>query len=256
MIITSKKQKDDLLEAGKHLREVLDTVREHIKDGVMRSELNDIAEMKILQLGDKPSFLNYKPAGHKYGFPATACVSVNDEMVHGVPSNAYIHNGDLVSIDCGLIHKGVFVDAAFTVVVGESTKEKDRLVEATRIALQKAIDVCRAGARVGDIGNAVENVSIEYGYSVPVELGGHGVGAAPHEEPFIPNIGDKGTGEILRDGEIVALEPIFTMSDDPTIRLGVDGFTYKTKDNSLSAHFEHTVLITKNTPVIVTGHMW
>ncbi len=257
MIITDKTQKERLVEAGKRLRTVLDAVRKHIKPNVVTTELDALAYTMITEKGDKPAFLNYKPTGMPIAFPATLCVSLNHEMVHGIPNQEkIIQNGDIISIDCGLEYEGVFVDAAFTIVVGDSDAAAQALIEATRKALQYAIITARAGATTGDVGNAVETVAKEHGYTVPPELGGHGVGAAQHEDPFIPNIGDAGQGEILRDGEVIAIEPIFSEGSDPRITHGEDGFAYCAMDGSRSAHFEHTLLVTKDAPIIITGPMW
>ena len=257
MIITNDTQKETLLEAGRRLRKVLDAVAENIVEGVSATELDKQAYTMIIEGGDKPAFLNYKPMGMKMAFPATLCVSLNHEMVHGIPKDTTIlKDGDIVSIDCGLEHNGVFVDAACTRIVGKGDEKAKALVEATRKALQFAIVSATAGNTTGDIGSAVETVSKEHGFTIPPELGGHGLGNAQHEEPFIPNIGDPGEGSVLRDGEVIALEPIFSEGDDPRIAVGPDGFTYCTKDNARSAHFEHTILVTKEAPIVVTGPLW
>ncbi len=257
MIIADEKQKDILIESGKRLRTVLDAVRERIQPGVSTAELDALAYTLITERGDKPAFLNYRPAGAPAGFPATLCVSLNDEIVHGVPNaETIIQDGDIVSVDCGLQHRGIFVDAAYTVVVGIADSVAQALTEATRKALKFATVVIRAGATTGDIGSAVETVAKEYGYTVPPELGGHGVGHAQHEDPFIPNIGDVGRGTPLRENEVIAVEPIFLEGDDPRIQQGDDGFVYRSTDRSRSAHFEHTLLVTKEAPIIVTGPMW
>ena len=257
MIITDEKQKAILLEAGRRLRGVLDTVREHITPGTTTKALDTLAHEMIVAGGDKPAFLNYQPGSMTVAFPATLCVSLNSEMVHGVPNpETVIQDGDIVSIDCGLEHNGVFVDAAYTVVVGEGDPRAHALIEAARKALQYALVVVRAGATTGDIGNAIETVAEEHRYTIPPELGGHGVGSAQHEDPFIPNIGNPGEGAMLRNGEVIAIEPIFSEGTDPQAVLGSDGFAYCTKDGARAAHFEHTVLVTDSTPVIVTGPMW
>ena len=257
MIITTEAEKAGLQEAGKRLREVLDTIRDLLVPGAVTADLDRKAYECIVKKGDTPAFLNYKPAGARRAFPATLCVSINNEIVHGIPTTeTVIKEGDIVSIDCGLSHKGFFVDAAFSMIVGQGSREARALVEATRKALSYALIFARAGSTTGDIGNAVETVAFEHGFTVPPELGGHGVGAAQHEDPFIPNIGDPGQGEVFRDGEVVALEPIFLVGDDPRILLAEDEFTYCSADGSLAAHFEHTVLITNETPLIVTGPMW
>ena len=256
MIVTNEKQKSTLLAAGKRLREVLDAVSERIAVGVTTKDLDTIAHTMIIDGGDTPAFLNYKPAGAPRAFPATLCVSVNDEMVHGVPSERVIKDGDIVSIDCGLSRDGIFVDAACTVIVGEGDVQAKKLIEATRRSLANAIIVARADMRVGDVGSAVESVASEYEFTVIPELGGHGLGVAQHEDPFIPNIGNPSEGHKFSEGEVIAIEPILSEGDDPRIVLGDDNFSYCTVDGSRSAHFEHTLMVTNATPIIVTGPMW
>lgn len=257
MIIKSNTQKEKLLEAGKRLRFVLDTVIEKIKPGVTTQALDSDAHALIEKSGDIPAFLGFKPMGAPEKFPATLCTSVNDEIVHGIPNETTVlKEGDIVSVDCGLNHDGFFVDAACTVIVGEGDASAKQLVEATRKALKYALVFVRAGARIGDIGHAVETVANEHELSVPPDLGGHGIGASQHEDPFIPNIGDPDTGAVLEKGLVIAVEPIFTEGEDPRVKLASDKFTYKTADGSRSAHFEHTVIVTQEAPIVVTGSMW
>ena len=261
MIITDDAQRQTLLEAGKRLRAVLDAVIGRVVAGVRATELDAFAHATIVEQGDTPTFLGYKPPGMKKKFPATLCVSVNDEVVHGIPKEETVFAaGDVVSVDCGLIHKGLFVDSACTVIVegGDKDKEADamRLLDANRKALRYALVFARAGATTGDIGSAIETVADEYTFATPPELGGHGIGEAQHEDPFIPNIGNPDGGEKLKKGQVVAIEPILFEGSDPRIKLADDGFTYKTTDGSRSAHFEHTVIITDTAPTIATGPMW
>lgn len=258
MIIERETERETLLEAGRRLRRVLDAIKKNIKPGVVAKDLDEYAHAMILEGGDTPAFLNYKPASSTKKYPATLCVSINNDIVHGVPKeDVIIKEGDIVSVDCGLQHKGFFVDAAYTVVVGRvQDVQAKELVEATRKALRYALVFARAGAAVGDIGSAIETVANEYEYTVPPELGGHGVGAAVHEEPFIPNIGDPGAGVVLEEGQVISIEPIFSEGVDPRIKVADDGFTCQTVDGSRTAHFEHTVLVEKETPILVTGPMW
>ena len=258
MIIKTKNEQEKLILAGKRLREVLDAVKEKIKVGVNPKDLDKLAHDMIIEGGDKPSFLNYKPSGMKTAFPSTLCFSINEQMVHGIPGETYkeVKDGDIVTIDCGLIKDGYFVDSAVTVIVGNGDEKAKKLVEATRKALQYALVFARAGNTTGDIGSAVESTANEYGFTIPPELGGHGVGAAVHEEPFIPNIGDPGKGEKLVEGQVIAIEPIFTEGNVPTIKLGKDNFAYVAEDEARSAHFEHTIIVTNKAPIIVTGPMW
>ena len=258
MIIKTEKEKETLLGAGKRLREVLDEVSKYIKPGFSVKELDNIAHKMISDSGDVPSFLNYKPGGMKTAFPASLCVSINNQMVHGIPGASIkeIKEGDIVSIDCGLIRDGLFVDSACTVIAGDGDARAKELVEATKRALKYALVFARSENKTGDVGSAVETVATEYGFTAPPELGGHGVGLAVHEEPFIPNVGDPGTGEKFVENQVVAIEPIFTEGTDPRIVLGSDGFAYETKDGSRAAHFEHTLIITNGAPILVTGGMW
>lgn len=258
MYIKTEKEKETLLEAGRRLREVLDSVAKKIVPGVRVHDLDKMAYDMIIGYGDIPAFLNYQPYGSKFPYPATMCISTNEEIVHGIPSEDKppIQEGDIVSIDCGLAHNGIFVDAACSVLVGKASERDIMLVTATRKALENALVVARAGNTVGDIGNAVEIVANETGFVVPPELGGHGVGNSQHEEPFIPNLGDPGEGEILEEGMVIAIEPIFFDGDDPRIKLAKDKYTYVTQDKANAAHFEHTILVTKGAPIIATGPMW
>ena len=257
MIITNEEQKEVFVEAGRRLRAVLDDVSSRIKPGVSAADLDTRAHTMIVEAGDTPAFLNYKPEGASSAFPATLCVSVNDEMVHGTPDREkVIQDGDIVSIDCGLRHHGLLVDAACTVIAGTATAEARALVDATRSALRSALAVVRADVTTGDIGAAVETVANKHGYTIPPELGGHGIGTNLHEDPFIPNIGDPGEGDVLREGAAVAIEPIFSIGANPHIVQRNGEFAYRTADGARSAHFEHTILVMKEAPLIITGPMW
>ena len=257
MIITEDAQQETLRNAGKRLRKILNAVAERIKSGVATEELDSYARTMIAKQGDVPSFLGYQPSGMDKEYPAALCVSINDEVVHGIPKKeTVLKEGDVVSIDCGLEHEKIFVDAAYTTIVGEGDSEAKALLEANKKALRYALVFARAGAAIGDIGSAVETVANEYGYVTPPELGGHGIGGAQHEDPFIPNIGDPGAGEKLQKGQVIAIEPIFFEGESPHIKLADDGFTYKTVSGKRSAHFEHTIIVTEGTPILVTGDMW
>lgn len=258
MIVTEESKKKTLLEAGKRLRKVLDAVLKRVAIGADAKSLDTFAHNMIIDGGDTPTFLGYAPDGVGKKFPATLCVSVNDEVVHGVPKKETVFKeGDIVSVDCGLQHNGVFVDAACTVIVGKGDEQAQALLEANKKALRYALVFTRAGATTGDIGSAVEMVAKEYDFATPPELGGHGVGNAQHEPPFIPNIGDPGSGDKLQEGQVLAIEPILFEGENPHITLSdKDGFTYKTMSGKRSSHFEHTVLVTKEAPILVTGKMW
>ena len=257
MIITDDKQGETLRAAGKRLRGVLDAVLARVAVGVDAKSLDDLARGMIVEGGDTPAFLGFQPLGMLKPYPTTLCVSVNDEVVHGIPkAETVFQEGDVVSVDCGLEHNGVYVDAACTVIVGEGDAEARALLEANKKALRYALVFVRAGATTGDVGGAVETVAEEYGFAAPPELGGHGVGGAQHEEPFIPNIGDPGAGAALEKGMVLAIEPIFFEGDNPHIVTADDGFTYKTVSGKRSSHFEHTVLVGDGAPELVTGPMW
>lgn len=241
-----------LRESGRRLGAILQELKKVIKPGVTTGELDALAEKLIRAGGDTPPFLNYTPHGARHPFPATLCISLNDEIVHGIPSpDRVIKNGDLVSIDLGLTHKGMITDSALTVAVGEVSDEITQLLKETERSLYEGIKAARAGAHIGDIGAAVEAVAHKHGYGIVRELGGHGVGHAVHEEPYVPNYGKKGKGPILKPGMVLALEPMFMLGAED-IRVMPDGYTIISEDGSLSAHFEHTIVITEGGAEIIT----
>ena len=253
MIAKTENKINSLREGGKRLAEVLKKVGEIAKPGVTTVELNELAEKLIRERGDTPAFLNYTPDGADRPYPATLCVSVNDEIVHGIPNEdpLTLKEGDIVGLDCGLVHNGLILDSAITVSVGEISGDIKKLVEATKGSLVAGINAARAGGTVGDIGNAIETYAKPYGYGVVRELGGHGVGERVHEEPHIPNFGHKGSGEKLVVGMVLALEPMLNEGTGDII-LDEDGYTFKTADGKKSAHFEHTILITEGEAEILT----
>lgn len=251
MIIKTENEKGVLREAGKRLAVVLNDVISIVKSGMMESELDQYALSLIEKWGDKPAFLNYKPNNTRKPYPATLCVSINNNVVHGIPKDYKIKDGDMVSLDLGLIHKGIIVDIAKTIIVGDGSDEEKRLIKVTKDALIKGIEASLAGGHIGDIGYAIETFVSDTGFSVVAELGGHGVGCRVHEEPFIPNIGKKGTGPEIVEGMVLALEPIIS-AGSPKIKTLHDGYTIQTKDGSKTAHFEHTILVNKDGPEIIT----
>lgn len=241
-----------LRESGKRLATVLQALKKAIAPGVSTEDLDILAEKLIRAGGDTPPFLNYTPHGARIPFPASLCVSLNDEIVHGIPSPARIvKEGDVVSIDLGLTHKGMITDAALTVIVGDVAPDVVQLVNETERSLYKGIKAARAGGHIGDIGAAIEAVGNEHHYGIVREFGGHGVGNKVHEEPYVPNYGKKGTGPILKPGMVLALEPMFSLGGD-AIRQLSDGYTIVTKDGSTAAHFEHTIVITEKGAEILT----
>ncbi len=239
-------------EAGKRLARILHAAGDRARPGVTTKELDTFVESEIRKGGDEPAFLNYKPAGAKYPFPATLCVSVNDEAVHGIPrEDCVLKEGDIVSLDAGLIHKGLVADMCITVSVGEIDAAGKKLIEETKKALMAGIAAARGGARLGDIGAAVEESLSGTGFRVVEDLGGHGVGHKVHEQPHIFHYGERGTGEKLVPGMVITIEP--TVSEgESDITLKEDEWTYRTTDGSRCAQWEHTIVITSGDPEVVT----
>jgi methionyl aminopeptidase len=258
MIIQSQRELELLREGGKHLALILSRVAESVKDGVTTKELDTLAEKLILECGGTPSFKNYQAFQSESPFPASLCVSVNDEIVHGIPSGRILKDGDIVGLDIGMkwpnSEDGLYTDTALTVLVGEETEamlSSSKLIVATKKSLDVGISVVRAGVKTGDIGFAIQQYLEKENFGVVRELVGHGVGIAVHEDPEIPNWGKQGTGEMLVEGEVIALEPMAT-EGKYKIKLLEDDWTWSTADGSLSAHFEHTLVVTKNGVEILT----
>ncbi|MGD0328426.1 MAG: type I methionyl aminopeptidase [Minisyncoccia bacterium] len=254
MIITTEKERANLIEAGKRLAHVLAILRTKVTPGVTSEELDDMAERLIRENGDSPAFLGYTPEGAQRPYPATLCVSINDEVVHGIPNESpkILKKGDIVGLDFGLRHEGIIVDAAITVPVGKVNEKMKKLLRATENALAAGIAQAIPGNHMGDISYAIQKEIENAGFSVVKSLGGHGVGDLVHEEPFIPNFGRPGAGILLSEGMVLALEPI-SAERKGTVILAPDGYTYRTKDSSRSAHFEHTILIEKGGARIITA---
>lgn len=253
MKISNDTQRADLIEGGKRLAAVLSALRARVAPGITTEELDDFAEKMIRDGGDEPCFLGYTPEGANRPYPATLCVSINDEVVHGIPneSRKVLKEGDIVGLDLGLTHNGIVVDAAITVPVGEVDEQTKKLLRATEAALVAGIAKAVPGNHMGDISHAIQKEIESAGFRVVKELGGHGVGEFVHEEPFIPNFGKPGEGELLKEGMVLALEPI-SSAGKASVILDADGYTFRTKDGSRSAHFEHTILLEKNGARIVT----
>lgn len=251
--IKNQKEIEILREGGKNLSLALSEVVKKVGPGVSSKELDSIAEKKIREFGDEPSFLNYTPWGAKRPYPGSLCVSINDEVVHGIPSESEktLKEGDIVGLDIGLKHKGLFVDMAVTVAVGSIDEEAKRLIEATKKSLEIAISTCKEGAELNDIGKSIENYAGPLGYGIVEDLGGHGVGHKVHEPPYIHNYKIEGKSETLKSGMVLALEPMLNEGTHE-VYLDKDGFTYKTLDGKRSAHFEHTILVTKGEPEVLT----
>lgn len=255
IIIKTKEEIEIIREGGKHLATVLYKVRDFVKPGISTKDLDIYAEELIRAMGDVPAFLNYRPDGASKPYPASLCVSVNDEVVHGIPSKRRIlKEGDIVSIDLGVKHKGLFTDMALTVPVGKVSESDLKLMQATEESLHVGIDAAQRGNTIGDIGYAIENYvrsrkDVKYG--IVEVLSGHGVGKEIHEDPYIPNFGKKGTGAKLVPGMIIALEPMLNRGTK-NVTIDDDGYTIRTADHKKSAHFEHTILITEGEPEILT----
>ena len=248
-------RKDDiegLKEAGRRFGVILEKVADAVRPGISTGELDALSEKLIREGGDTPAFKGYRPDGAPRGYPATCCISVNDEVVHGLPhATRILKEGDIVSLDLGLIHDGYVMDSAGTVPVGKVSREAQELMRATQASLEEAIAVARPGNRIGDISHVTELSFKGTGFSVVKMLGGHGVGGAVHEEPFIANAGHPGTGPEIVSGMVLALEPIAN-AGKASVFVAPDGFTYRTKDGSLSAHFEHTILVQDDETIVLT----
>lgn len=246
-IITMKSADDfdKMAVAGVAVAAVHEAVREAAVPGVTTAELDRVAA-EVLRLHDcRPSFLGY------HGFPATICASPNDQIVHGIPGDYALAKGDVLSIDAGAIYEGWHGDAAFTMAVGEVPDHVARLLAVTEAALWDGMSQARAGNRVGDIGHAIESRAAPEGYGVVREYIGHGIGRQMHEAPNVPNFGRKGTGVRLKVGMALAIEPMFNLGSAETNLLD-DGWTVVTRDGRLSAHFEHTVAVTEEGPLVLT----
>ncbi len=251
------KTKEDIAimrEGGKRHAYILKKVAEEVRPGITAKYLDEIAQKLIKEGGDKPAFLDYKPYGATRPYPASLCVSINDEIVHGIPNEEekILKEGDIVSLDLGLIHKNLITDMAITVPVGKIDNDKDKLLKVTKEALLAGIKAAKCGNRVGDIGSAIQKYAVANNYGLVTELSGHGVGYHVHEDPYVPNYGEAGKGVILKTGMVIAIEPMFNLGTKDIV-LDKDGYTYRTKDGKVSAHFEHTILITKGDAEILTA---
>jgi methionyl aminopeptidase len=236
IVIKSEDEIAIIREAGRCVAEVLQILVNRLRPGLVGRELDEIVRAEFKKRNVVPAFLGYQ------GYPAAVCVSINDEIVHGIPGDREIMDGDIVSMDLGCIHKGFVGDAAVTAGVGNVSPKAQQLIEVTREALNRAIAVARAGARMGQIGAAIQGYVEGMGFSVVREYVGHGVGRQMHEDPQVPNYGDPDSGPILKEGMVIAIEPMVNVGDWRTKR-DSDNWTVRTLDGSLSAHFEHTLAI-------------
>jgi len=251
--IKTKEEIAKLKEGGKVLHDLLHFLAGEVREGVSTKYLESLARKEIEEVGAKPAFLKYTPHGADRPFPAALCVSVNDVVVHGIPNEnpIIIKNGDIVTIDTGLCYKGMYTDSAITIPCGEIDEKAKLLLKATKEALNMAIKVVRDGATTGSIGAAIEKVAKKYKFFPAEDLGGHGVGYSQHEDPFIPNFKMRGDGVVLKEGMVLAIEPMLNEGTSKVDFLS-DGYTVVTHDGSRSAHFEHTIVVTKNGAEILT----
>jgi methionyl aminopeptidase len=232
--------------SGIILRQVHDAVAPHVKAGASTMDLENVACQKIEELGAIPAFKGY------HGFPAALCTSLNNQVVHGMPNEKTIlKDGDILSIDCGVILDGFYSDAAVTYPIGEPTAETKKLLDVTKASLELAIQAAVVGGRLGDISAAVQEHCEAEGFGVVREFVGHGIGKAMHEDPQVPNYGTRGKGPRLKAGMVLAIEPMIN-AGAPEVKVLKDGWTAVTVDGSYSAHFEHTVAITKDGPYVLT----
>jgi methionyl aminopeptidase len=243
----SQAELEKMRRSGVVLRQVHEAVKAAVKPGVSTMDLERIAEEKIRELGAKPAFKGY------YDYPCVLCTSVNNEIIHGIPSEKRVlKEGDIVSIDCGVVLDGYYSDAAVTLPVGNTiSPELQKLLDVTETSLKKAIAEVRLGKTVGDIGAAVQEYVESNGFSVVRDFVGHGIGTRMHEDPQVPNFGTRGHGTRLREGMVLAIEPMVNIGK-PGARVLDDKWTAVTEDGSYSAHFEHTVAVTRNGPLVLT----
>ncbi|OHA58785.1 MAG: type I methionyl aminopeptidase [Candidatus Vogelbacteria bacterium RIFOXYD1_FULL_44_32] len=236
---------------GQRQAKILSQLAVMVKPGLTTVELDDYARELITKNGDTPAFLNYRPRGSRLAYPATLCVSINEEIVHGIPSKRVIKEGDLVTLDLGIVHEGMFTDSAITVGVGQIATEDQKLLNVTKEALRIGIEAALPGRTTGHIGQAIEKYVLGEGFGLVRDLSGHGVGFAVHEDPEVPNYGRAGEGEKLVPGLVIAIEPMVVVGSEDT-KILADGFTFITADKKNSAHFEHTIVVTEKKPEILT----
>ena len=236
---------EKLRQSGQTTREILEELRSRVQPGVTTWELEEFVAKRLRQLNVKPAFKGY------HGYPACLCASVNEEIIHGIPSGKKLRPGDIISLDMGVVKDGYFGDCAITVPVGEINESLQRLLRVSEESLEMAIDRARPGFRIGDISAVIQQHAEESGFSVVREFTGHGIGRSLHEEPQVPNFGEAGQGPVLKEGMVLALETMIN-SAGSSVRILKDNWTAVTADGGHSAHFEHMVAITKNGPDVLT----
>jgi methionyl aminopeptidase len=247
IVVKSRDEISIMRESGRILAETLQLLVDKLRPGLVEKELDELAHREFKRRGVTPTFLGYATPP----YPATICVSINDEIVHGIPGNREVQDGDVVSIDIGCTHKGFVADMAVSVCIGNATTEAKHLVDVTKEGLWRGIGAARGGARVGDIGAAIQAHVEAEGLAIVREYVGHGVGRQMHEDPQIPNYGTPDTGTVLRPGMVIAIEPMVNIGDWRT-KKDADKWTVRTLDGSLSAHFEHTLAITDGEAEVLT----
>lgn len=251
VILKTPAEIEIMAEGGRRLAQVIGGLKKEVRAGVTTLFLDKLAMKLIKECGAEPAFLGYRPHGSLKPYPHTICASLNDVVVHGLPSDYVLKDGDVLKLDLGLKCGGFYVDSAVTVPVGSVSREAQKLIHVTREALDVGIAEARSGKAVGDIGHAIERFVAKNGFSVVRSLTGHGIGRELHEEPQVLNFGRKGTGEELMPGMVLAIEPMVAAGSGATKQLADESFV--TADGSLAAHFEHTIAVTERGPRILTG---
>ncbi len=249
--LKSPQEIEKIRNAGRVVALILNRIREIIRPGVTTKELEQIAEQTLKEFNARSAFKGYKPDGAKYPFPAAICTSVNDEVVHGIPGERILNDGDIISVDVGVELDGYYADGAETFIVGIASHDVARLVDTTRKALLAGILQARAGNSLKDIARSIENIVVNAGFSVVRELVGHGVGKSLHEEPPVPNFVNGAPNVVLKEGMVLAIEPMVNMGHW-RVKVLDDGWTVATVDGKPSAHFEHSIAITRIEPIVLT----
>ena len=246
ILVKSSTEIEYMRESGRIVAEVHAILKDKIKPGITTKELDEIAERIILEHGAQPAFKGYG------GFPATICASVNEEVVHGIPGDRVLREGDIISIDVGALKNGYYGDSAKTYPVGEISTKAEKLIRVTRESFYEGLKFCKVGYRLSDVSHAIQTHVEKEGFSVVRDYVGHGIGASLHEDPQIPNYGPAGKGPRLAAGMVLAIEPMINAGRF-TVRVLGDNWTVVTADGSLSAHYEHTIVITEDDPLILTA---
>ncbi|MEK7078362.1 MAG: type I methionyl aminopeptidase [Patescibacteria group bacterium] len=251
IFIKSKEEIEIMRRGGQILARVLSEVAAEVRAGISLKELDNLAEKLILGSDARPSFKGYKPAGAKRAYPATLCVSLNHEVVHGVPDDRIIKEGDVVGLDLGVFYEGFHTDSAVTIGIGQISESAQKLIAVTKKSLDLAIQIITPGIYWGDVAYEISFFVENNKFSVVRDLTGHGIGRNLQEDPFLPNFGRKGDEPLLKEGMVIAVEPM-VVAGRPEVEIGLDGFVYQTRDQGLAAHFEHTLAVTKDGVEVLT----